>query len=130
MKDSNLSQGACVCEDEDTTTNLRECARRSVDVVAGVRIVKCHASVDVVIDARIVECHASILVVIGIRVVLSHPLIDFSTFLDFHFVPKFSSCCHAVTIHHDFYPVVILHTFCTEEIRPLRSGIYTTRRLQ
>ena len=40
MKDSNLSQGACVCEDEDTTTYLRECARRSVDVVAGVRIAK------------------------------------------------------------------------------------------
>ena len=62
MKDSNLSQGACVCEDEDTTTYLRECARRSVDVVAGVRIVKCHASINVVI---------------GIHVVLCHPLIDF-----------------------------------------------------
>ena len=24
----SLSQGACVCEDEDTTTYLRECARR------------------------------------------------------------------------------------------------------
>ena len=77
MKDSNLSQGACVREDEDTTTYLRECARRSVDVVAGVRIVKCHAGIDVVIDVRIVECHASINVVIGIRVVLCHPLIDF-----------------------------------------------------
>ena len=43
MKDSNLSQGACVCEDEDTTTYLKECARRLVDVVAGVRIVRCHA---------------------------------------------------------------------------------------
>ena len=53
MKDSNLSQGACVCVDEDTTTYLRECARRSVDVVAGVRIVKCHENIDVVIDFRI-----------------------------------------------------------------------------
>ena len=74
MKDSNLSQGACVCEDEDTTIRLKKCARRSVDV-AGVRIVKCHASIDVVIDVRIVECHASIHVVIGIRVVLCHPLV-------------------------------------------------------
>ena len=59
---------------------LRECARRSVDVVAGVRIVRCHASINVVIDVRIVECHASINVVIGIRVVLCHPLIDFPLF--------------------------------------------------
>ena len=28
----------CVCEDEDTTTLPKKCARRSVDVVAGVRI--------------------------------------------------------------------------------------------
>ena len=90
-----------VCEDEDTTTYLRECARRSVDVIAGVRIVRCHA-MDVVIDVRIVECHASIDVVIGIRVVLCHPLVHFSLFWNFYFVPKFSSCCHAVTIHHNF----------------------------
>ena len=69
-----------VCEDEDTTTYLRECARRSVDVVAGVRIVKCHASIHVVIDVRVVESHASIHVVIGIHVVLCHPLIDFPLF--------------------------------------------------
>ena len=80
MKDSNLSQGACVCEDEDATTYPRECARRSVDVVACVRIVKCHASTDVVIDVRIMECHASTHVVIGIHVVLCHPLIDFPLF--------------------------------------------------
>ena len=82
---------------------LRKCARCSVDVVAGVRIVKYHASIDVVIDVRIVECYASINVVSGIRVVLCHPLKDFSTFLNFHFVPKFSSCCHAVAIHHNSY---------------------------
>ena len=52
-----------VCEDEDTTTYLRECARRSVDVVNDV------------IDVRIVECQASTQVVIGIRVVLCHPLV-------------------------------------------------------
>ena len=103
MKDSNLSQGACVCEDEDTTTYLRECARRSVYVLQVVRIVKCHASRDVVIDVRIVECHANIHVAIGIHVVLCHPHHRFSTFLNFHFVPKFSSCCHAVTIHHNIY---------------------------
>ena len=59
---------------------LRECAGRPVDVVASVRIVKCHASMDVVIDVRIVECHASIHVVIGIHVVLCHPLVDFPLF--------------------------------------------------
>ena len=83
LKDTNLSQSACVCEDEDTTTYLRECARRSMDVVENVRIVRCHASIDVVIDVRIVECHASVNVVIGIRVVLCHPLIDFPLFLIF-----------------------------------------------
>ena len=41
-----------MCEDEDTTTLPEKCARRSVDVVAGVRIVKCHAIMDVVIDVR------------------------------------------------------------------------------
>ena len=75
MNGANLSQSACVCEDEETTTYLRECARRSVDVVAGVRIVRSHAIMDDVIDVRIVECHASIHVVIGIRVVLCHPLV-------------------------------------------------------
>ena len=78
MKDSNLSHSACVCADEDKTTlPLRECARRSVEVVAGVRIVKCHASIDVVIDVRIMECHASMDVVIGVRVVLCHQAINF-----------------------------------------------------
>ena len=89
---------------------LRECARRSVDVVASVRIVKCHASIDIVIGIRIVECHASIHVVIGIHVVLCHPLI-------------------AVIIHHNFSPVDILHTFCNEEIRHLRCGIYRKRKV-
>ena len=64
-----------VCEDEDTTTLPDKCARRSVDVLAGVRIVRSHAFMDDVIDVRIVECHASIHVVIGIRVVLYHPLV-------------------------------------------------------
>ena len=100
MKDSNLSQGACVCEDEDTTTYLRECTRRSVD--AGVRIVRCHAIMNDVIDVRAVERHASIRVVIGIRVVLCHTLTDFPL-SGFSLHPKFSSCCHAVTIHHNFY---------------------------
>ena len=54
---------------------LRKCARRSVDVVAGVRIVRCHTIVRVVIDVRVMECHASMDVVIGVRVVLCHPLV-------------------------------------------------------
>ena len=68
-----LSHGAYVCEDENTTTYLRECALRSVDVDSGERIVRCHASMDDVIGIRVVECHASMHVVIGIRVVLCHP---------------------------------------------------------
>ena len=54
---ANLSQGACVCKDENTTRLPEKCARRSVDVVAGVRIVKCHASMDDVIGIRVVLCH-------------------------------------------------------------------------
>ena len=74
MNGANLSQGACVCEDEDTTTLPKKCARsRSVDVVASVRIVKSHAIMEDVIDVRVVECHASTHVVIGIRFVLCHP---------------------------------------------------------
>ena len=46
-----------VCEDEDTTTLPEKCARRSVDVVAGVRIVRSHACMDVVIGIRVVLCH-------------------------------------------------------------------------
>ena len=69
---------------------LRECARRLVDVVAGVRIVRCHAIMNHVIDVHIVECHASIHVVIGIRVVLCHPLVHnfgFSTsYPNYHLV--------------------------------------------
>ena len=101
MNGANLSQNACVCEDEDTKTLPEKCAWRSVDVVAGVRIVRTHAIMDYVIDVRIVECHASIHVVISIRVVLCHPLVHNLGF--FHFVSKFSSCCDAVTIHHSFY---------------------------
>ena len=88
MNGANLSQSACVCEDENTTPYLRECARHSVDVFASVRIVKCHASIDVVIDVRIVECHASIHVVFGIRVVLRHPLVDFPLFWIFTSFPN------------------------------------------
>ena len=83
MKDSNLSQGAHVCEDENATTYLRECALRSVDVDTGERIVRCHASIHVVIGVRVMEFHASTHVVIGIRVVLCHPLIDFPLFCIF-----------------------------------------------
>ena len=77
-----------MCEDEETTTLPKKCARRSVDVVAGVRIVKCHASMDVVIDVRIVVCNASMHVVIGIRVVLCHPLVDFPLFWIFTSCPN------------------------------------------
>ena len=54
-----------------------------MEVVAGVRIVRCHAIMNVVIDVRVIECHAGMDVVIGVRVVLCHPLIDNSTLLNF-----------------------------------------------
>ena len=78
MKDSNLSHSAYVCVRMKTRQHyLRECARRSVEVVNGVCILRCHASIDVVIDVRIVQCHAIINVVIGIRVVLCHQAKNF-----------------------------------------------------
>ena len=79
MKDSNLKQGACVRENEDTTT-LPEKMRTTLNVVASVRIVRCHANIDGVIDVRVMKCHANIHVVIGIRVVLCHPLVDIPIF--------------------------------------------------
>ena len=39
---------------------LRECARRSVEVVASVCTVKCHAIINVVIGIRVVLCHQAI----------------------------------------------------------------------
>ena len=62
---------------------LRKSARRSVDVDASVRIVRCHASTDVVIDVRIVECHEITNVVIDVRIVLCHPLLEFFHFSEF-----------------------------------------------
>ena len=87
---------------------LRKCARCSVDVVAGVRIVRCHASIDVVIDVCIVECHASMDVVIGIRVVLCHPLKDF-----------FTSC-----------PILILLSCCSysSKVLPVNFGAHILHR--
>ena len=81
MKDSNLSQGAYVCVRKKTRQHyLRECARRSVEVVSGVSIVRCHAIINVVIDVRVIECHASMDVVIGVRVVLCHQVKNFPLF--------------------------------------------------
>ena len=100
----------CVCGNEDTTTLPMKCARPSVVVVAGVRIVRSHAILNDVINVRIVECHESINVVIGIRVVLCQPLEH-----NFGFSSYFSMwpfCAH----------------FCIEEIRHLKCGMYTTRR--
>ena len=122
MKDSNLSQSACVCADEDTTTLPKKCARRSLDVVASVRIVRSHAIMDDVIDVHIVECHASMDVVIGIRVVLCHPLVLILVFSLRVQILILLSCCNNSSY---FLPVVILQTFCTEEIRHFRCGTYT-----
>ena len=87
----------------------RECARRSVEVVSGVRIVRCHAVIDVVIDVRVMECHASMDVVIGVRVVLCHPLIDNFTFLNFSLrvqILNLSCCSNSSSL----FPVAILCT--------------------
>ena len=81
MKDSNLNHNACVGVRMKTRQHyLRECARRSVEVVNGVCIVRCHAIIDIVIDVRVMECHASVDVVIGVRVVLCHQAIKFPLF--------------------------------------------------
>ena len=52
----------------------------SVEVVAGVRIVQCHALKDFVSHLRFMECHASMDVVIGVRVVICHQVKDFPLF--------------------------------------------------
>ena len=75
----------CVCGNEDTTTLPMKCARPSVVVVAGVRIVRSHAILNDVINVRIVECHESINVVIGIRVVLCQPLVHNFGFSSYFF---------------------------------------------
>ena len=101
MKNSNLSQSACVCEDEDTTTYLRECARCSVDVVAGVRIVQCHAIIDVAIDVRVMHCHKSR-----------------RQFWIFHFSEFFTSCSNSHLVIKLYQFVItfpcsyFVHTFC------------------
>ena len=79
MKDSNLSQGACVwrCRHD----HLPEIMRTTISG-CGCRCTHCEVprKIHVVIDVRIVECHASIHVVSGIHVVLCHPLIDYPLF--------------------------------------------------
>ena len=69
----SLSHGACA---NDVRQHYADARSRSVEVVSGARIVRCHEIIDVVIDVRVVECHASMDVVIGVRVVLCHALID------------------------------------------------------
>ena len=66
------------CAREDETTRAGSCAL-SVEVLVGVRIVKCHAIVDVL-------SHAVIRVVIGDHVLFLPPLIVV------HFVFQFSYC--------------------------------------
>ena len=88
MKDSNLSQGACVREDEGTTTLPKK--MRTTLSGCGCRCT--HRAV----PRKHRCCQWSA------RCALS-PTQRFSIFLKFHFVPKFSSWCYAVAIHHNFY---------------------------
>ena len=94
---------------------LRECARRSVEVVAGVRIVKCHASIDVVIDVRIVKCHAIIIVGISTSCSSSQLVVMLQqfiiTFPCSHFVHTF---CTAKTCQAS-------HFICQTHSRPLNG---------
>ena len=83
-----------------------------------------HAIMDDVIGVRVMEFHASIHVVIGIRVVLCHPLVHNFVFPLRVPILILLSCCDNSS---QLSPVVILHTFCTEEICHLRCGIYTRR---
>ena len=84
-------------------------------------------SVDVVSGVRIVQCHAIIDVAIGVRVMLCHQAMDksgFSTFLNFPLRVQFSSCRHAVLIHHHFSVEPFCAHFCTAKTCHLRCGIY------
>ena len=93
-----------------------------MDVDSGVRIVRTHAIMNDVIGIRVVERHASIHVVIGIRTVLCHPLVhNFGFPLRVQILILLSCFSNSSLL----WPEVILHTFCTEEIRHLRCGIYT-----
>ena len=81
MKDSNLSQSACVCADEDKTT-LPERTRTTLNG-SGFWCTHC----EVPRNHKCCHWHS--------RCALS-PSHRFSTFLNFHFVFKFStllSCC-------------------------------------
>ena len=101
---------------------LRECARRSVEVVNSVWIVQCHAIIDVVIDVRVVQCHAIIDVVIGVRVMLCHQVIDNSGLSTFS---EFSISCpnsHLVVMLYQFiinFPCAIFCTSVTVDRRQL-----------
>ena len=82
MAQTFLSFSHGVCARDNVKTRLTERMRTtlmwmSVEVVASVRIVQCHALKDFVIHLRFMECHASLDVVIGVHVVLCHQVIDF-----------------------------------------------------
>ena len=84
-----------------------------MEVVSGVRIVKCHAIIGVVIDVRVMECHASMDVVIGVRVVLCHRAIDnygFSTFLNFPLRVQILNLLSRCSNSSSLFPVAILCT--------------------
>ena len=115
----------------------------SVEVVSGVRIVKCHAIMDVVIDVRFMQCHAIIDVVIGVRVMLCHQAMDvvigvrvmlchqaidnseFSTFVNFplrvQILILLSSCINSSSL----FPVAILCTLLPRENTSFEVWIFT-----
>ena len=99
-------------EREETT--LAGHARSQVEVLVGVRIVKCHAIVDVL-------CHAVIRVVIGGHVLLLPPLIVV------HFVSQFSYCIKFIQL----FPVAILFLCFSLYSHGNRGVVFTRpRRLQ
>ena len=81
-----------------------------MEVVAGVRIVRCHAIMNVVIDVRVMECHASMDVVIGVRVVLRYPLMDFPLFLNFPLSVRILVLLSFCSNSSSLFPVAILCT--------------------
>ena len=98
MKDSNLSQGACVREDEDTTTlpekmrtMLSGCGCRCTHRAVPREHRCCHWRLYRGVSHKHGRRHWHS------RCALS-PTQRF-----FHFVPTFSSCCHVVAIHQNFY---------------------------
>ena len=108
MKDSNLSQEACVWRwrydnlPERMRTTLSGCGCRCAHRAVPRKHRCCHWRSYRGVSRKHTCRHWNS------RCALS-PTRRFSPFLDFYFVPKFSSDCHTLTIRHNFYLTHFFH---------------------